>query len=297
MYFFDFIKSIAKKNNFGVLIWIIFNTIIVSGVLGYCFGSTATDYALGAIIYIVILAASLSPLGEAILRWQNGCKKITRKEYLDRIMPLFNEVYSKAKVADSKLPNDIQLYMIEDDSPNAFATGRKTICVTRGLLRYPDQEIKAVLAHEFGHLVHKDTDAILVVAVGNLIVSLIFLIWRIIFKAISLFVALLFGYISESFAAGFAAGLTKVFIDFLLYAAMQAWTKFGALLCLHSSRKNENLADKYSFDLGYGEFLCAFLDRLGPSNATGLWATLNSSHPDNDVRISYLQELGCVYRS
>lgn len=34
----------------------------------------------------------------------------------------------------------------------------------------PESQIKATLAHEFGHLAHKDTDLILVVSVGNLIV-------------------------------------------------------------------------------------------------------------------------------
>lgn len=61
--------------------------------------------------------------------------------------------------------------MNTDEDPNAFATGRKTICVTEGMLHMPESQIKATLGHEFGHLAHKDTDLILVVSVGNLIVS------------------------------------------------------------------------------------------------------------------------------
>lgn len=295
MYFVDFVKNIIKKNNWGVFAWLIVNTIIVTVILGECFGATPASFLFGFLAYVVILALSLSPLGEWFLRLQNGCKKITRKEYLDRLMPLFNEVYQQSKARNPELPSDVQLYMVDSDIPNAFATGRRTVCITRGLLPYPDQQIKAVLAHEFGHLAHKDTDAILIIAIGNFLVAVIFVIFRIVFKIISFIVALLIGYISESFAVGFAAGFTRVFIDIILCTVMQLWTKFGAFLCLHSSRKNENLADKYSFDLGYGEYLCYFLDRLPSSSEKGLWATLNASHPSKDARIGYLQELGCSY--
>lgn len=60
MYFIDFAKNIIKKNNLGVLIWIIINTIIVTAVLGECFGATAASYLLGALVYAVILILSLS---------------------------------------------------------------------------------------------------------------------------------------------------------------------------------------------------------------------------------------------
>lgn len=296
MYFVDFVKNLIKKNNRGVLIWLIINSILVACLLGEAFGGGVTGYALGVVIYVAILALSLSPLGESILRWQNGCEKITRKEYLDRIMPLFNEVFSKAKTENPEIPDDVQIYMVDSDVPNAFATGRKTVCITKGLLHYPEQQIKAVLAHEFGHLAHKDTDAILIIAVGNLLVSTVFIIFRIIVKIISFFAAWMIGFMSESFAEGFVVGMARILLDGFLCVVMHLWTKFGALLCLQSSRNNENLADKYSFDLGYGESLCIFLDHLPPDHSKGLWATLNSSHPKTDERIAYLQELGCAYR-
>lgn len=295
MYTIDFFRNIFKRNNWGVLIWLVLNTLIVTGVLGSCFGGNPDSYVKGAAIYVCILVASLSPLGEWMLRVQNGCEKITRKDYLDRLMPLFNEVYVGAKAKNPELPDNIQLYMIDSGDANAFATGRKTVCITRGLLRYPDQQIKAILAHEFGHLAHKDTDAILIISVGNLLVSIIFILFRIVFKLISCFVAFGFAYISESMILGFMAGIVQAAMDIYLCFIMRLWTKFGALLCLRSSRMNENLADQYSYELGYGEFLCAFLDGLPPSQDTGLWAILNASHPTSDSRIGYLQQLGCTY--
>lgn len=302
MYFIDFFKNIVKKNNIGVLIWLLLNTIIVSTFFASIFyevlyENTAISYLLGITIYIVILFISLSPIGEGILRIQNGCKEITRKEYIERLDHVFNDVYAKAKKKNPELPNNIKLFIYEEEYPNAFATGRRTICVTSGLLHYPDRYIKAILAHEFGHLAHKDTDAILIVHIGNLLVSAIFVIFRVVATLFIVFLSFFMELASEDLGVTIGNIIRGIFIDFLLVAAMHIWTKLGTLICLHSARKNEKLADEYAFRMGYGVALCQFLDNADSSMAKGLWATLNSTHPDNNERIAYLQELGCSYRS
>lgn len=63
--------------------------------------------------------------------------------------------------SDAKLPMP-RLFMIENDSPNAFATGRDPghacLCVTKGLLRILEEdELKGVLAHELAHVKNRDT--------------------------------------------------------------------------------------------------------------------------------------------
>jgi len=55
-----------------------------------------------------------------------------------------------------------KLYIVDNDQPNAFATGRDpehgALCVTSGLLRrVDDEELAGVLAHELGHIKHRDT--------------------------------------------------------------------------------------------------------------------------------------------
>ena len=54
-----------------------------------------------------------------------------------------------------------RLYVIPSEQPNAFATGRNpehaAVAVTEGLLhRLPPEQVKSVLAHEFGHIVNRD---------------------------------------------------------------------------------------------------------------------------------------------
>jgi heat shock protein HtpX len=54
-----------------------------------------------------------------------------------------------------------RLYIVEDDAPNAFATGRNpkhaVVCATQGLLQtLPPDEIEGVMAHELMHVKHRD---------------------------------------------------------------------------------------------------------------------------------------------
>jgi heat shock protein HtpX len=54
-----------------------------------------------------------------------------------------------------------KLWLIPDDSPNAFATGRNpshaSVAFTQGVLQLMnDNEIEGVIAHELGHVLHRD---------------------------------------------------------------------------------------------------------------------------------------------
>jgi heat shock protein HtpX len=78
-----------------------------------------------------------------------------------------------------------KVYLIDSDQPNAFATGRNpenaAVAATRGLLRRLDRdEVRAVLAHELGHVRNRDSltmtiTAVLAGAIGMLAQSIFFL--------------------------------------------------------------------------------------------------------------------------
>jgi heat shock protein HtpX len=64
-----------------------------------------------------------------------------------------------ARRADLPMP---AVYVLETNQPNAFATGRdpehSAVAVTRGLLQSCDpEELAGVIAHELGHIKHRDT--------------------------------------------------------------------------------------------------------------------------------------------
>jgi heat shock protein HtpX len=78
-----------------------------------------------------------------------------------------------------------KVYLIDSDQPNAFATGRNpqnaAVAATRGLMqRLNRDEVRAVLAHELGHVKNRDSltmtiTAVLAGAIGMLAQSIFFL--------------------------------------------------------------------------------------------------------------------------
>jgi heat shock protein HtpX len=71
---------------------------------------------------------------------------------------LYNMVRRLATKAGTPMP---RVYLIPDEQPNAFATGRNpqnaVVAVTEGIVRIlDDDELEGVLAHELGHVVNRD---------------------------------------------------------------------------------------------------------------------------------------------
>ncbi len=71
---------------------------------------------------------------------------------------LYNIVSSLAQRASLPMP---RVYIIESETPNAFATGRNpsngVVAVTTGILRILSRdELEGVLAHELSHIKHRD---------------------------------------------------------------------------------------------------------------------------------------------
>ncbi|HZQ39723.1 MAG TPA: zinc metalloprotease HtpX [Rhizomicrobium sp.] len=80
---------------------------------------------------------------------------------------LYRLVARLAQQAGLPMP---KVYITENPQPNAFATGRNpehaAVCVTSGLLQQVNQEeLAGVLAHELGHVKHRDTLTMTIVAV------------------------------------------------------------------------------------------------------------------------------------
>ncbi|MGI9118179.1 MAG: M48 family metallopeptidase, partial [Minisyncoccia bacterium] len=105
-----------------------------------------------------------------------GAKPATREEYFD----LYNIVQNLSITAGLPMP---KLYVIPDDAPNAFATGRDknhaVVAVTTGLLSIMNKtELEGVIAHELSHIGNRDmlVSTVAVVLVGFIsIVSDMFL--------------------------------------------------------------------------------------------------------------------------
>lgn len=83
-----------------------------------------------------------------------------------RAQPVTREELPRAYAAVERLTQKIgipmpKIYVIPNDSPNAFATGRNpqhaSVAVTQGILNLlNDEELEGVLAHELGHVNNRD---------------------------------------------------------------------------------------------------------------------------------------------
>lgn len=298
-----------------VLINMLFAGFILSMFIGHIMNGSYFALLVGFVLYAIYLFLMLSPMGENYLRITNGCEKIKRREDMALVTPIFTTVLAKARELDPSIPEDIQFFINSSKEPNAFALGRKTVCVTRGILdtkNATQPELEAVLAHEFGHIAHKDTDVLILLTAGNIIVDLFFKFLRIlviIFSWISMFVLGIMGAAmkdqvgrdcSDSMG-GLGFGLGRLF-GWILEKMIALWYWFSDVCVMRASRKDEYQADEFSFNCGYGNELCSFLDRLEKKShadedpgPTDFFAFLRASHPPIDERINHLQEMGATY--
>lgn len=121
--------------------------------IGYLIGGQS-----GMVIAFVIAAAT-----NLLAYWNSdkmvlglyGAREVGRAE----APGLYGIVEQLADRAGIPMP---RLYIVDQEQPNAFATGRDpqhaAVCVTTGLLnRVSQEELAGVLAHELGHVKHRDT--------------------------------------------------------------------------------------------------------------------------------------------
>ncbi|MBU0995766.1 MAG: zinc metalloprotease HtpX [Proteobacteria bacterium] len=163
---------------------------------------------------------------------------------------LFDIVKRLAERADLPMP---KVFLIPQDAPNAFATGRNpqhaVVAVTRGLLKLMGRdEIEGVLAHELGHVKNRD---ILIGTVAATMAGAVMMLanmakWSALFGG--------FSRDDDHRGGGFIELITMAIIAPI--AAM--------LIQMAISRSREYLADATSAEItGNPEGLASALEKLG----------------------------------
>lgn len=193
--------------------------------------------------------------------------------------------------ADADIPKP-RLYLMQSDTPNAFATGRNpekgVVCVTSGLLNHlSTDEVEGVLAHEIGHIKNRDT---LIQAVAGTVAGAISVLaqmmWFSTLSGENRNPALMFGGV---LLAPFAASMVKMAI----------------------SRSREYTADRTAATLADPQYLASALRSIesavsrrpmqqGPRGTSHMFiinpfrgdalSRLFSTHPPTEERIQRLQQ-------
>ena len=201
--------------------------------------------------------------------------------------------------ADIPMP---KVYIIPEEAPNAFATGRNpehaAVAVTQGILRILDRnELSGVLAHELGHVQHRDT---LIMAIAATFAGAISHL-----ATMAMWGAMLgggrhsddeegggaFGAIVAMIVAPFAAMLIQMAISRSReYLADEAGAQFSGnpIYLANALRKLES--SKQEIPMQAGSPATAHLFIVNPFSGGGM-AKLFSTHPSTEERIARLEAM------
>lgn len=157
----------ADKNTRLTWIYITGFLIFVMGI-GYVFAGVMQN---SAILYFAVIFSIAMSFGsywwsDKIVLAMSSAKEVQHNENPE----LYHIVENLCITAGLPTP---KIYIIEDSSPNAFATGRDpehaVVCVTTGILGMLEKvELEGVLAHELSHVGNRDIllSTVVVVLVG-----------------------------------------------------------------------------------------------------------------------------------
>ena len=194
-----------------------------------------------------------------------------------------------------------KVYIIPEEAPNAFATGRNpehaAVAVTQGILRILDRnELSGVLAHELGHVQHRDT---LIMAIAATFAGAISHL-----ATMAMWGGMLGGRSSDDDEgggpiAGLVAMIVAPFAAMLIqmaisrsreYLADEAGAQFSGnpIFLANALRKLE--AWKQEIPMQSGSPATAHLFIVNPFSGGGM-AKLFSTHPSTEDRIARLEAM------
>lgn len=283
-------RNIAKT-------WLLMGTFLVAVIgLGWAFSYVFNEPVIlpFAIILAIVMNVGSYWFSDKLVVSMSGAKLADERQYAD----LHNIVENLAITAGLPKP---KVYVMQDPSPNAFATGRNAkhavVAVTTGLLSILDRtELEGVIAHELSHIGNRD---MLVSTVAVVLVGFVTLLSDFFLRAS------MFGGDRDNKASGFLviAGVVLALLSPIIATLMQ----------LAISRRREFLADASGALLTrYPEGLASALQKIaaygapmrranhatahlfianpfGPGgHVRGFLNTMFSTHPPVEARVKAL---------
>jgi len=255
MFIFNFVVNYIAVGALTAVVWILCtNTLDWPAIIFFT-----------SVIVGLIVLFHLSSWGDKVSR--RSYRPLSERES-NYVTPIFNDIFSHTNLKTPPV-----LLMSDDVKPNGMVIGNNTMILTRGLLaECTPKEVAAVIAHEFGHIINGDSrekqigyainkagDLTLGIAVG--IVMLVsnngqrILFFP--FVALALALKVIRAFLARIMLVGFYA------ID----------------------RRSEYEADRFVNELGLGEYLISYLDKI--EDNSGL--IISRTHPRSKDRVKMLQ--------
>ena len=250
--------------------------------------------AITAFIFAALMNFGSYWFSDKIVLRMYGAQEVTQSEAPE----LYQVVADLTSKASMPMP---KVYVMENDTPNAFATGRNpehaAVAVTSGILRMlSKEELMGVIGHELSHIRHRD---ILISTIAATIAGAISMLstmarWGAIFGG------------GRSDEEGRGGGNILFVLIFSMIAAFAAM-----LIQMAISRSREYMADEGGAHLSHPSYLAKALGKLdmaahkipmdaNPSTAHmfivnpltgGGVLSLFSTHPPLEERIARLEEM------
>lgn len=157
-------EEIRTNKRNSVLLMIVVSLVLVgfSALIGALLGSALHGIIIGFIIAMFLSLIAFFQSDQIILSMSHAVP-VTHEEFPQ----LYNVVDEMRIAAGVPMP---KVYLIREDAPNAFATGRAperaSVAVTSGLVtKLNREELQAVMAHEMSHVRHYDIRFAMILAV------------------------------------------------------------------------------------------------------------------------------------
>ncbi len=258
-------------------------------------GAGPFGVALALIVWAVQALISYYGGGKILLS-MSGARKIEKKDH-----PVLFNVVEEMCVASGN-PTVPDIYIIDDDALNAFATGRDSehaaVAVTAGLLKELDRdELQGVIAHEISHV--RNRDVLYMTMLGVMMGTIVLLS--------EIGIRMRGGTRTRTSRSRSSGGGGAVLLLIIALVLMILAPILARFIYLAVSRKREYLADASgALYTRYPEGLARALEKLGGSTLPMRKASaavapmyivnplqkLSSTHPPIAERIAILRSMG-----
>ncbi len=162
----DFYAQIAGNKRRTVFLLLTFSALVIA--LSSAVGVVALEldiYSAGILGFLISFVYAMISFyaSDKIALMSSGAKEVSKQQAPE----LYRLVENMAITSGLPVP---KVYIIDDESPNAFATGRDpehaSVAFTTGLLRKLDKvELEGVVAHEMSHIKNYDIRVMTIVVV------------------------------------------------------------------------------------------------------------------------------------